>query len=146
MTRLDIDAAPPAAAPASAHCCVLMLHWTGSLRWYQQMPRGLSAGRHNWDVALVDLDDNYVPRGPPTMLDGTAIDKSIVGVEDPRLFVHRGILYIEFQALQVSLARHRPPPHSCSTRAGRAEYVLMADRLEVLCQMTVHMHVASLQE
>ena len=45
-------------------------------------------------LIVVDLDNSYVPRSSPTVFNRTELPHSLEGLEDPRLFVHRGELYL----------------------------------------------------
>ena len=46
----------------------------------------------NRQIAVVDLDENYVPKGMPTEFD--KLPNRLDALEDPRLFHHRGKLYM----------------------------------------------------
>jgi hypothetical protein len=43
---------------------------------------------------VVDLDDNYVPKGMPTEFGSAELPNGVDTFEDPRLFIHRGELYM----------------------------------------------------
>ena len=46
------------------------------------------------DIKVADLDDSYVPKGPPTLFNSTDHPHNLSSYQDPRLFVHRGELYM----------------------------------------------------
>ena len=43
---------------------------------------------------MVDLDENYAPKSLPTVFQKTELPDGVDEFEDPRLFVHRGALYL----------------------------------------------------
>ena len=46
------------------------------------------------ELAVVDVDKSYVPTSAPTVFHSKSLPHSLDGLEDPRLFVHRGELYL----------------------------------------------------
>ena len=68
-----------------------------------RLPRSLPAQvlafrvSHSNQLAVVDLDESYAPKSAPTLFggrDGLPLPANVSGFEDPRLFVHRGGLYV----------------------------------------------------
>jgi hypothetical protein len=46
------------------------------------------------EMAVVDIDEDYVPKSQPTVFHSGSLPHSLHQLEDPRLFVHRGELYL----------------------------------------------------
>ena len=70
------------------------------------------------DLFVVDVDDSYVPKGAPTVIYHKDLPAALHALEDPRLFVHRGQLYLQAFGL---FAKSGPPD-------GR-QYLLVLERL-----------------
>ena len=51
-------------------------------------------------MGVVDLDEDYMPKGPPTMIPPDAVGHELQNIEDVRLFKFRGDLYVMFEGLQ----------------------------------------------
>ena len=51
-------------------------------------------------MGVVDLDEDYMPRGPPTIINPDSADRDLQNIEDVRLFVFRGQLLLVFQGMQ----------------------------------------------
>ena len=52
------------------------------------------AFRTGRQLAVVDLDESYAPKSSPTLFGETDLPNSLSALEDPRLFVHRGELFM----------------------------------------------------
>ena len=75
-------------------------------------------------LAVVELDDFYVPRGAPTMFNATDLHSELSALEDPRLFVHRGALYLLAYGLWSAVAPD-----------GRREWPLHGDGRQYLARL-----------
>ena len=51
-------------------------------------------------MGVVDLDEEYMPRGAPTMIDPEALGHRLTRIEDVRLFKFRGELLLMFEGMQ----------------------------------------------
>ena len=60
-------------------------------------------------MGVVDLDEEYMPWGAPTMIDPEALGHNLTRIEDVRLFKFRGELQLMFEGMQPILGPDGSP-------------------------------------
>ena len=56
-------------------------------------------------LAVVDLDEAYLPQGPATVFDPATFPPGVISFEDPRLLSRRGKLHLQVDGLLRHLVR-----------------------------------------
>jgi hypothetical protein len=68
--------------------------------------------RSRIQMGVIDLDEDFLPRGAPTMIDPEVVGHRLTRIEDVRLFKFRGELLLMFEGMQPILRPDGTPVRS----------------------------------